>query len=250
VDLDALLQVVADLGPVVQTQAVVETGPVPGDSVRIGIARDAAFGFYYPDDLECLRGAGAELVQLDLIRDERLPTVDGLFIGGGFPETSMRELEANASMRQAVRDFIEEGNPVYAECGGLMYLARSLTWRGKTCKMVGAIQGDAVMYDRPQGRGYARLQETAAAPWPRRTGSDPLDEIAAHEFHYSRLENISPQTVYAYRVLRGTGVDGRHDGIVYKALLASYVHMRGVGGNEWPRRFIDYVKAVKAARLR
>ncbi|MBK5105281.1 MAG: cobyrinate a,c-diamide synthase, partial [Burkholderiales bacterium] len=130
--------------------------PSPRSGVRIGIARDRAFGFYYPDDLEALELAGAELLFFDTLRDAHLPRVDGLIIGGGFPEMFMRELEANTAMRSEILAAIHAGMPAYAECGGLMYLARSLCWRGDTRRMVGAIAGDVVMHERPVGRGYVR----------------------------------------------------------------------------------------------
>jgi len=240
VDLDAVLAIAAQAAPV---GAAPSAQPLPAPTVRIGIAQDEAFGFYYPGDLAALRRAGAELVPFDTLRDERLPEVDGLFIGGGFPESRMEELEANAAMREAVAAFVEAGGPAYAECGGLMYLARSLAWHGKVCRMAGVIPADVVMCERPQGRGYVRLGETADSPWPAPGGADA--EIAAHEFHYSRLENVAPGLRYAYRVLRGHGIDGSRDGIVHKNLLASYTHLRDAGGNHWTRRFVAHVRACR-----
>ncbi|MBP8297675.1 MAG: hydrogenobyrinic acid a,c-diamide synthase (glutamine-hydrolyzing) [Burkholderiales bacterium] len=218
-------------------------------AVRIGVARDQAFGFYYPDDLDALRAAGAELVDIDTLHDLRLPPLDGLFIGGGFPEVFMDELEANAGLRAQIRDAIEGGLPVYAECGGLMYLARSLTWKGRTCLMVGALPGDAVMHDKPVGRGYVRLAETGRGPWS--AGVDgPAAELRGHEFHYSSLDNLGPDVEFAYRVLRGHGIDGEHDGIVHRNVLASYSHLRSVGGNDWALRFVRFAAKRKSARRR
>ncbi|MDO8597542.1 MAG: cobyrinate a,c-diamide synthase, partial [Sulfuricaulis sp.] len=207
-------------------------------SIRLGIPRDAAFAFYYPGDLEALRAAGADLVTIDTLKDARLPEVDALFIGGGFPEVFMEQLEANASLRHDIRQAIEGGLPAYAECGGLMYLARSISWRGKRCEMAGVIPGDVVMHDRPMGRGYVLLRETGKNPWPL-PGSA---EVRAHEFHYSSLENLAPGTVYAYDVMRGNGVDGQHDGIVHKNLLACYAHLRDLEDNHWTRRFVQFVR--------
>ena len=215
-----------------------------GETLRIGYSRDRAFGFYYPDDLQAMEVAGAELIPFDTLQDPHLPEVDGLFLGGGFPEVVMAELEANRSLRDEIHRFIKNGGPVYAECGGLMYLARSLTWQGKSCEMVGIIPGDAVMYERPQGRGYVRLRETGRAPWAAEDGQQR--ELAGHEFHYSALENLEPGITFAYDVLRGYGVDGKHDGIVYKNMLANYAHMRNVGGNRWVEQFIAQVKNINA----
>jgi cobyrinic acid a,c-diamide synthase len=213
--------------------------------VRVGIARDAAFGFYYPGDLEALRAAGAELVTFDALHDERLPQIDGLFIGGGFPETHMDALAANSGLRGELRAAIDAGLPAYAECGGLMYLARSIEWNGRTAQMAGAIPADIVMHARPVGRGYVHLRETGRGLWPApRSGAAAL--IRAHEFHYSSVENLAPGTRFAYAVERGHGIDGRHDGIVHKNLLASYAHLRDVAGNRWARRFVDFVRGRKA----
>jgi len=214
--------------------------------VRIGLARDKAFGFYYPDDLAALEAAGAELVPFDTLNDPALPEVDGLFIGGGFPEMFMAELQANASLREHIASAIEAGLPVYAECGGLMYLARSITWRGRTCRMVGAIPGDVTMHDKPVGRGYVTLATTPAAPWPAQQASGAR-ELRGHEFHYSSLDNLAPGVRFAYRVTRGHGVDGQHDGIVHRNLLASYAHLRSIGADGWAGQFVDFVRSRRAA---
>lgn len=208
--------------------------------VRIGICQDAAFGFYYPGDLEALQQAGAELVKIDTLHDIQLPNIDGLFIGGGFPETQMQQLAANHSMRNSIRVAIEAGLPTYAECGGLMYLARSLKWKNQQAEMVGIIPGDAVMYNKPQGRGYVHLEETEAMPWPRTAPHS--EQVQAHEFHYSRLENLSVAGQYAYKVKRGQGIDGEHDGWIYKNLLASYTHLRHTSRYPWAQRFVEFVR--------
>lgn len=210
--------------------------------LRIGIARDRAFGFYYPDDLAALRAAGAEPVFFDTLGDRALPSVDALVIGGGFPESCLDALEANASMRASILEAIVGGLPAYAECGGLMYLARSITWRGRRAQMVGAIPGDAVMQPRAVGRGYVHLRETAAMPWP--GGSDRV--VRGHEFHHSSLENLDPAVRFAWRVQRGHGIDGVNDGLVVHNLLASYSHLRSAGGTAWAARFVRFVRSVHA----
>jgi cobyrinic acid a,c-diamide synthase len=223
-----------------------KTATPPRPRVRIGIARDQAFGFYYPDDLEALEQAGADLVPFDTLRDTALPAVDGLFIGGGFPETQMEALAQNSAMRAAIHRAIENGMPVYAECGGLMYLTRSLRWEGREAPMVGVLPADTVMTPTPVGRGYTRLRATGLAPW----GPAPARaEFDAHEFHYSRLENLAPNLKFAYEVVRGAGIDGRHDGILYKNLLASYAHLRDLAGSRWTWRFVDFVAQTAASRL-
>lgn len=240
VDLDRLWAI-AQSAAIVPGAAPLEAPAVKEARVRIAIARDAAFGFYYSSDLEALAQAGAELIPFSPLHDQVVPPADGMFIGGGFPETHLETLAANRPMAESIRAFVENDRPVYAECGGLMYLCRQLTWEGKQGKMLGIIPADVVMHERPQGRGYVRLEETACHPWP---GGN---EIAAHEFHYSALENLGPEAEFAYRVTRGYGVDGRHDGIRYRNLLASYAHLRDTGRNHWASRFVGFVRATAAA---
>lgn len=244
IDLPQILRIAETAPPVCPAPPTAAGQPdIRGGSVRVGYPRDRAFGFYYPGDLEKMAAAGAELVAFDTLSDQQLPEVDGLFLGGGFPETAMEQLQANESLRREIHSFIERGGPVYAECGGLMYLAQRLIWRGKSCNMVGIIAADAVMHEKPQGRGYVRLRETDNMPWPRLQKQER--NVAAHEFHYSTLENITPGCTYAYQVERGYGIDGDNDGLVYKNLLASYTHLRDVGGNQWTRRFVEFVKSCK-----
>jgi cobyrinic acid a,c-diamide synthase len=185
-----------------------------------------------------------QLVPIDTLHDTHLPAFDGLFIGGGFPETCIDALHANAALRGALRQAIEAGLPTYAECGGLMYLARSITWQGRKAEMVGAIPGDAVMHARSVGRGYVQLQETAAHPWAAAVGG----VVRGHEFHHSSLDGLDPGTRFAYAVQRGHGVDGEHDGVVVHNLLASYAHLRSSAGTEWVARFVDFVRRQRNAR--
>ena len=242
VDLDQLLRIAAVVPPLaVPGDAIADPyPPATAADLRIGVAQDRAFGFYYADDLDALRAAGATLVGIDTLTDSQLPTVDGLFIGGGFPELFAAELEANTALRTRIRGAIDAGLPVYAECGGLMYLARTLTHKGRSHKMVGAIPGDVVMHERPVGRGYVNLEETADFPWS--TVSAASGTVRAHEFHYSSIENLPPDLRWAYTVKRGHGVDGRHDGVVVHNVLASYAHLRSAGHNAWARRFVDFVR--------
>lgn len=213
-------------------------------TLKIGICRDAAFGFYYPDDLEAFEQAGCELVDINCLTDNKLPKLDGLFIGGGFPESRHAELSANKSLRKDIHNAIEGGLPTYAECGGLMYLANNIKWQAQTSEMVGVIPADAVLYKKPQGRGYIEVNETKDMLWDLQ--SNRTDTTHAHEFHYSKLENFSQDLAkkgrFAYKVQRGTGIDGVNDGWVYKNLLASYAHMRHTKQNQWVTRFIDFIR--------
>ncbi len=252
VDLDRLLAITAT------NQLLPVPSPVAKsrfEKLRVAIAQDAAFGFYYTDDLEALAAAGAELLPFDTLKDSRLPACDALFIGGGFPESFLDELSANTSLRSEIRAAIEHGLPTYAECGGLMYLARNIAWGGKTRPMVGVIDGEIVMHEKPVGRGYVILEPTPTHPWHqkdnldgmrRRASADFSADIPAHEFHYSEIRGLPENTRYAYTVKRGHGVDGQRDGIVIKNLLASYTHLRATAACDWPEHFVQFARNCRA----
>lgn len=238
VDLDALREIATSAAPIAATKPPSVTPNRPS-RLRIGIARDAAFGFYYADDLEALEKAGAELVPFSPLRDSTLPACDALFLGGGFPETHIEGLTANEPLRRSIVEFVASDRPVYAECGGLMYLCQRLTWGSKTGKMCGVIPAEVVMHDTPQGRGYVRLRETDDHPWPgARSGGGA---IAAHEFHYSSISTLPAGYSYAYEVERGQGLDGEHDGILYRNVLANYAHLRDTQAYPWARRFVEFI---------
>ena len=238
VDLDKLLGVAASAPALAHTPAPVQSTP-KSTTVRIGIAKDAAFGFYYPDDLDAFAEHNAQLVPIDMINDKNLPAIDGLFIGGGFPETHMVKLEQNVEMRQQIKSAIENGLPCYAECGGLMYLAQQIRWNHEQHEMVGVLPGTITMHAKPQGRGYIRITQTDKAPWSMNVGSN---EICAHEFHYSSLDDLPTDLDYAFNVTRGAGIDGKHDGIVYKNMLACYAHLRNTEQSPWVENFINFVR--------
>jgi cobyrinic acid a,c-diamide synthase len=205
--------------------------------LKIGVIRDRAFTFYYPENLEALERTGAELVFVDSLHDAHLPTIDALYIGGGFPEVFMDELQANAGLRADVRAAVEDGLPVYAECGGLMYLSRSITWEGRRAAMVGAFPCDIHMTGRPQGHGYVEMEVAGENPFfPRGL------RLKGHEFHNSQIdltgfEDQSDLSI-VYQVTRGHGLDGARDGLVYKNVLASYTHLHALATPEWATRLV------------
>ena len=216
---------------------VVKTAP---QMITVAVAKDSAFGFYYQDDLDAFNELGVELVYFNTLKDTALPKADALFIGGGFPEMQLEALSENQSLLADIKAKIESGLPTYAECGGLMYLSRKITHQGKSHNMVGVIAADTLMTSKPIGRGYVQLAPTGSHPW-----SKVAKQISAHEFHYSKLENIDPQTHYAYEVLRGVGVDNKRDGILIHNLLATYSHLRNVGSNHWVEQFVNFIKDIK-----
>ena len=247
VDLDLFIQIASKAGALPETDYKIVTANKP-INLKVGIARDAAFGFYYPGDLNAFRSEGVELIEFDTLNDKDLPNVDALFIGGGFPESWMSELEANSSLHQQIKEAIESGLPAYAECGGLMYLSQSISWKGKVAKMVGVIPADIEMNDKPQGRGYVSLQQTDNNLWKNDNASQA---IFAHEFHYSGFKNLhdleeNAEIKYAYDMKRGSGITGIHDGLVYKNLLANYAHLRDTSKYHWVSDFVEFIRHTKS----
>ncbi|MBT5036409.1 MAG: cobyrinate a,c-diamide synthase [Rhodospirillaceae bacterium] len=242
VDIDAVRALSGKAKPALTAGKIIPN-VVTTPSVRIAIARDPAFGFYYQDDLEALTRAGAELVPFDALHDRRLPDVDGLFIGGGFPEVHMQTLSENTTLKHDIRTAIESGMPAYVECGGLLYLSQSLSWQGDKFDMVGIIPGDGVMHDRPIGRGYVQLQETGDGLWS--TPREQDQDFPAHEFHYASLDGLSSDQRFAYKVKRGHGIDGAHDGLIIHNLTACFAHQRDLGSNRWAENFVDFIAQCK-----
>ena len=236
VDLEKIIEV-ANTSEIIS--AVTQAASGKCYDLKIAYAKDEAFGFYYADDLDTFDQLGAQLIPFDTLRDSVLPKADGLFIGGGFPEKRLQELSVNSSMKQTIHYAIENGMPSYAECGGLMYLSKSIKHEDQQSEMVGIINADCEMHEKPIGRGYTLLKNKNIHPW--NTNHD--NEIPGHEFHYSKLVNIPIETDYAYQVNRGFGVNGKHDGIVYKNLLACYAHQRNTQQNQWILSFLEFVKS-------
>jgi cobyrinic acid a,c-diamide synthase len=214
------------------TTRALAPGPVRGP--RIGVARDAAFQFYYEENLERLREAGAELVAWSPLAEAELPDVDGLYLGGGYPELHARRLAENASMRKAVRRFAESGRPVYAECGGLMYLAEALEDAdGVEHPMVGVLPATVRMRPHRMALGYTEVSFAADTPLA------PSGAAArGHEFHYSTLDPVPASVERAYRI-RQRGGEARAEGYLIGATLMSYVHLHFAANPALARAFVD-----------
>jgi cobyrinic acid a,c-diamide synthase len=188
---------------------------------RIGVAWDDAFHFYYDYNLARLEALGAEIVRFSPIHDAALPSVDGLYLGGGYPESAATELSSNRSMIAAIREFAGRGGPIYAECGGLMYLGRSIrTLDGTSFPMVGVIPSEVVMHDRLQALGYADVETRA----PSILGPAGM-RWRGHQFRYSTLEPPPPASIERiYRVAPRWGGEPFAEGYRVSNVVASYVH--------------------------
>ncbi|NMW20876.1 MAG: hydrogenobyrinic acid a,c-diamide synthase (glutamine-hydrolyzing) [Chlorobiaceae bacterium] len=209
--------------------------------VKIGVFRDAAFSFYYPDNLNALRECGAELLFIDSLHDSSLPEVDGLYLGGGFPELFFELLSANRGLLKDVHESVESGLPAYAECGGLIYLCRSASYGGKKYSLAGLLPLDIGFQHHPAGHGYLDLRSRTDSPWFRKGV-----RVRAHEFHYSKPVILGGDTLYQFDVIRGNGITGKSDGLLCRNLFASYGHLHAAGNPEWAERFVSLAYEMKA----
>ncbi len=211
---------------------------------RIGVIRDSAFQFYYPENLCALAAAGGRIVFISPLGEGTFPDIDGLYIGGGFPETHATQLAGNRPFKQALAEAVEAGLPVYAECGGLMYLGRSLALNGATYPMAGILPVDFGFSRRPQGHGYTMV--TVDRP-------NPFFPVGArfrgHEFHYSSAmawDEGAAELVFAMD--RGAGMINGRDGIIYRNVLATYTHIHALGVPEWAPAMVREARKHAARR--
>jgi cobyrinic acid a,c-diamide synthase len=235
VDVAAIVRI-AETAPPLAAHPRAETvdAPVPPKGLRIGVLRDRAFSFYYPENLAALEAAGAELVPVSPLDDADLPHLDALYAGGGFPEQYLESLSANAALRAALKAAISDGLPVWAECGGLMYLSEAVIRGGRAYPMVGALPVRVSHTDRPQGHGYVEARVDHANPFLR-MGT----RLRGHEFHYSRVEESRTAVPTALALERGTGLGGGRDGLLSGQVLASYTHLHALGAPEWAPALVN-----------
>ncbi|MCL5024285.1 MAG: hypothetical protein M1497_13155 [Nitrospirae bacterium] len=198
---------------------------------RIGVMRDSAFQFYYPENFEELRRYGVEIIEVSAISEGQLPAIDALYIGGGFPETHAIALAGNVRFRDSLRRAIDEGLPVYAECGGLMYLGEGLLLEGRTYPMAGIFPLVFSLEKRPQAHGYSIAEVVGENPFY------PVGTVLkGHEFHYSKPLEANGEADglrYVFEMKRGLGIQGKADGLCRNNVLATYTHVHAFGAREW-----------------
>jgi cobyrinic acid a,c-diamide synthase len=214
-----------------------------GRQVNIGIIRDSAFQFYYPENIDALERAGARLVEFSALNGDLPSSLDALYIGGGFPETHARELAANETMRRSIRKAAGEGLPIYAECGGLMYLAEELVIEERTYPMAGVFPLVIGISRKPKGHGYTILEVAESTPYFK-TGLT----FHGHEFHYSFVQHMkkdSPGMYFAFKVHKGDGILNGKDGLCYKNVLATYSHLHAGGTKEWAQGILNVAYAFQ-----
>ncbi len=236
INIDGLLTVAAP---------VKKLPPIAGDGAkkicRIGVARDEAFSFYYPESLSELSRLGADLIEFSPLHDEHLPTVDGLILGGGYPEVHASTLEKNIAMRESIRRAASEGMPIYAECGGYMYLMRELIgFDGRRYSMCGVFDGRAVMNERLQTVGYVEAELISDCVIGRRG-----DRVRAHEFHFSSIDgDLSAKKIFRCTRLRTGKI--YEAGAIKNNVIGSYLHLHFAGCPAVAENFIRHSGADNA----
>lgn len=242
-DVDAIAQLAQQARPLpaqVELRGAIPCAPEP---VKIGILKDNAFSFYYPENLAALEAQGAQLVPLSPLGDSKVPDIDALYAGGGYPEEHAAELAGNARFRTALAAKIADGLPVWAECGGLMYLATDLVSRGKRYPMVGVLPIAIEQTGHPQAHGYVEACVDSENPFLA-CGT----KLRGHEFHYSRVVRKSALVLTALSLQTGTGIGDGRDGIVVGNVFASYLHLFAPGAPEWAPAFVRVAREARARR--
>ncbi len=214
-----------------------------GDRLRIAYFRDESFSFYYPENLEMLEAAGAETIPVSPSREVLGGDFDALYIGGGFPEMNLTSLTLNREMIVAVRELAVKGFPIYAECGGLIYLAKSIEWNGKKYPLAGVLPVTVRMNERPQGHGYCEALVDTDNPFFK-VGI----RIKGHEFHYSGIVRRSPEIDTALSLSRGVGCFDGRDGLKYRNVFASYMHIHATSCPEWISGMISCARKYKDSK--
>jgi cobyrinic acid a,c-diamide synthase len=246
IDIKRFISLAASAKPLMRPKEKIFRPAGLKNKVRLGVALDEAFNFYYRDNLELLELAGAELVYFSPVKDRTIPQVDGLYIGGGYPELFGQELEDNSSMRESIYQAIAEGLPVYAECGGLMYLTREIITdvggtgkyhiakMGGSFRMVGAIPGRTLM-------GHKRVVSYNIGNFVKDNviGKSGASFIG-HEFHHSEIVDIPEDTTFAIRLERGTGIKGELDGILTGNTMAAYAHLHAASYLGFAKSFVEF----------
>ncbi len=216
---------------------------VTRETVRIGVVRDAALWFYYQENIKALEHAGAEIVHISLLDDADWPELHGLYLGGGFPETLAPRLSAQEGIRQRVGDLARSGLPIYAECGGLMYLCQELAYEGTVYPMAGLFPVRAEMGRKPQGHGYTKARVVLPNPYHPQGA-----EIPGHEFHYSQCHTLRGETPpLAFFMERGCGIQEGFDGFVFQNTLACYTHLHALSSPHWAPNFVAAALAYKTS---
>jgi len=252
-DLEALAAVAADAGELPVSAALQESILAKAESLRhsdpkprprIAIIKDSAFQFYYPENIEALEAAGAKTLVISPLDSDTIPPIDALYIGGGFPETHAQQLAQNVTFREQLKSLANHGLPIYAECGGLMYLGEELVLDETSFPMAGILPVVFGFSKKPQGHGYTVVTVEHPNPYFK-IGT----QLKGHEFHYSRvLKWRGTDNDLAFNMKRGVGFINHRDGVCYKNVLATYTHIHALGTPSWAESMVRNAIAYKKSK--
>ena len=242
IDLPRLQSIAEDATPLEPGDGPAAAGTTADRQVKIGFFQSSAFTFYYPENLEAIDHAGAVRLAIDPAICSELPDMDGLYIGGGFPETHATQISSNATFLASVKAAAQRGLPIWAECGGLMFLCRAVHWMGNRYPMAGIFPADAVVDRKPAGHGYEEVIVDNENPF---IGIGT--KLRGHEFHYSRLETTESVNS-VFHVSRGTGLGGGRDGLIFNRTIATYLHLHALAAPEWISGFINAAGSYARSR--
>lgn len=243
-DFDRLLALAQAASPLPALPARLPASP-EASGLTIGYLHDSAFSFYYPENLEAVEKTGAALVAISGLTADSLPSsLDALYIGGGFPETHAAALAGNSGFLASLRAAALAGLPIYAECGGLMYLSRAMRWRGEWFPMAGVLPFEVEVCGAPQGHGYIELEVDRPNPFfP--TGA----RLRGHEFHYSRILADAGAPPTACAVLRGTGCGAGRDAVITENIWASYAHLHAIATPDWAQAMVRAARTFQRSGM-
>jgi cobyrinic acid a,c-diamide synthase len=244
VDIDAILRIARDVPAITSPRSAKEYDKTYElkDPPTIGVIRDSAFQFYYPENIEELKRRGAKVIEFSALTEKALPPVDTLYIGGGFPETHAVALARNTSFMNSLKIAVSQGLPVYAECGGIMYLGKTLELGNKKYKMSGILPLNFRMHEKPHGHGYTEVKVTKKNPFFK-VGTT----MRGHEFHYSEV--INADITLALKMKRGKGIKDKHCGVLMDNVFATYTHVHALGSPQWADGMLHAAKAYKHKTL-
>lgn len=239
IDVGRLIEIGNSANDIFVSQEIKGKEKPKGMTVRIGYLYDKAFTFYYPENLEALANEGAELVQISAFDEPFLPDIDGLYIGGGFPENYARELSENKSFMLDLKEKSKADFPIFAECGGLIYLAENIKLE-ETYELVGIFPITVSLSKKPVGHGYFEGIVDSTNPY-----FEVGSKIKAHEFHYSFILEANREVRTCINVERGVGAINSRDGLLQRNVFASYLHLHSLGCPDWSKKFIEICKMYK-----
>ena len=249
INLDALYKAVISECPITDPEAISQFNSSEEklkkhEPVTIGIVRDSAFQFYYPDNIDALKNLGAKIVFISPLIEECIPDVHAIYMGGGFPETHAAQLSQNKIFRENLRRLSQKGLPIYAECGGLIFLGQSIKLSEQEYPMTGILPIKFGLSNRPQGHGYTRVEVVNDNPFFKKG-----ETLKGHEFRYSSILNIDYQDhEMAFKMERGKGILDKKDGFFKQNTFGTYTHIHALGSPSWAPALIKKARAFKTSQ--